>query len=216
MEYKYGDSWEKFPIKEGEIWNIDGVNKVSVHNICNELPKFVFDADILFIDPPWNLGNLNCFYTKAKRKDYHKDFDIFIEVLFKRIKEINPNICYIEIGNQYKNIFYEKLKLIYKYTQKWKVTYYKKNPCNILRGSHISYTNLNFSGLDEADCIKIIAEKEEYKTIGDICMGQGLVGLAAYNSGKRFVGTELNCRRLAVLLDKLNKKGVKICKNGKG
>ena len=39
--------------------------------------------------------------------------------------------------------------------------------------------------------------------IGDLCMGRGLVGVNAYKNGKRFVGTELNHKRLAVLLERI-------------
>jgi len=46
--------------------------------------------------------------------------------------------------------------------------------------------------------------------MGDLCMGQGLVGLAAHAAGKPFVGTELNPRRLAVLLQKLAQQGVQV------
>ena len=34
-------------------------------------------------------------------------------------------------------------------------------------------------------------------------MGRGLVGVNAYKNGKRFVGTELNHKRLAVLLERI-------------
>ena len=34
-------------------------------------------------------------------------------------------------------------------------------------------------------------------------MGQGLVGWNAYKNGKKFVGTEINKKRLAVLVDKI-------------
>jgi uncharacterized protein (DUF2344 family) len=47
------------------------------------------------------------------------------------------------------------------------------------------------------------AKNEEYNVIGDLCMGRGLVGLNAYRNGKRFVGTELNHKRLSVLIEKV-------------
>lgn len=61
--------------------------------------------------------------------------------------------------------------------------------------------------MDEADCIKLVAQQEQYTCLGDLCMGQGLVGLAAHAAGRPFVGTELNPRRLAVLLQKLSRQG---------
>lgn len=56
------------------------------------------------------------------------------------------------------------------------------------------------------------AQVERYEVMGDLCMGQGLVGLSAWDAGKPFVGTELNKRRLANLLQKLAKRGAVIRK----
>jgi len=39
-------------------------------------------------------------------------------------------------------------------------------------------------------------------------MGRGLVGINAHANGKRFVGTELNHRRLSVLVKKISESGM--------
>ena len=52
-----------------------------------------------------------------------------------------------------------------------------------------------------------VCKNEEYDCMGDLCIGQGLVGVNAYKNGKRFVGTELNHKRLAVLLDRISSLG---------
>lgn len=44
-------------------------------------------------------------------------------------------------------------------------------------------------------------------------MGLGLVGLSAYKGNKKFVGTELNKRRIANLIQKLYKEGAVIKKD---
>lgn len=61
--------------------------------------------------------------------------------------------------------------------------------------------------MDEEDIIEWICKNEDYACIGDLCMGLGLVGLNAYRNGRKFVGTELNHKRLSVLLDSLANKG---------
>jgi DNA modification methylase len=203
-KWLYGDAWEQFPIEEGEIWAI-GNSKVAVHNIFNPLPDFMHNADLIFVDPPWNLGNINSFYTKAGRNDYLDSFDDFSKILFKRICDINPNTAYIEIGKQNIDNWYKRLISYFPFLHKWEVTYYKKHLTYIIRGSKLNLIDYNFSGIDEAKCINIISKIENYNTIGDLCMGKGLVGIAAYNAGKNFVGTELNKRRLANLLQKLSK-----------
>ena len=50
-------------------------------------------------------------------------------------------------------------------------------------------------------------QNEVCNTVADLCTGQGLTAVAAYKLGKRFLGTELNPRRLAVAIDKVNKLG---------
>lgn len=206
MRWLYGDSWERYPIEPGEVWGLPDGSRVAVHNLFDPMPEWL-RADLLFVDPPWNLGNLNSFYTKAGRSDYCQDFSDFASVLFRRIAEIGPLTAYIEIGNQAVNEWAERLAQQYPYVQRWPVVYYRKYPTNLLRGSLTGPASYDYTGVDEARCIQLLAEMEDYQTIADPCMGRGLVGLAAYHAGRRFVGTELNKRRLAVLLDKLGKQG---------
>jgi len=68
---------------------------------------------------------------------------------------------------------------------------------------------LPLDGMDEADIISWICANENFECIGDLCMGRGLVGINAHANGRRFVGTELNHKRLSVLVEKLNKAGLK-------
>lgn len=209
MEWKYGDAWEGFPIQAGEIWGTE-LGRVAVHNLFEPLPEFMLDADLIFIDPPWNLGNLNTFYTKAGRSDYQSKFEDFADAVFQRIKDIDPRTCFVEIGNQNAEDWKHRLAAQFPIAQAWPVTYYRKHPCWILRGSHVSPTRFDYSGMDEAKVIQHVGAHEDYQVIGDFCMGRGLVGLAAHDSGNRFVGTELNPRRLACLLAALEKRGAKV------
>jgi hypothetical protein len=57
--------------------------------------------------------------------------------------------------------------------------------------------------MDEEDIIEWICKNEEYNCIGDLCIGRGLVGINAYKNSKKFVGTELNKKRLSVLLERI-------------
>jgi len=205
-KWLYGKSWEQYPIEASQIWQA-GTGRIAVHNLFDPLPPFMYEADCLFIDPPWNQGNINSFYTKAGRTDYILDFNVFVDRLFACIAEIAPVTCYLEIGKQYVANFQKRLAAQYPYVQRWSTTYYKKFPCFILRGSHIMYDGPDLAGIDEAKCIEIIAENEQYYAIGDLCMGRGLVGYHAHKAGKSFVGTELNKRRLAVLMESIAKEG---------
>lgn len=194
------------------MWGIPANgSRVAVHDIFNPLPDFMLSADFLFIDPPWNRGNVRSFYTKAFLDPMQiESFEQFEDVLFGRVLEIRPAILYLEIGNQNVDRWYKWLKHHYPHCQRWSVVYYKKHPTNIIRGSKFSPIDFDYSGMDEAEVIYKSAEIESYNVMGDLCMGQGIVGLAAYAAGKAFVGTELNKRRLANLLKKLAKHGAQI------
>jgi hypothetical protein len=207
-KWRYGDAGEQFPLEEGQVWGLSNGSQVAVHDIFKPLPDFMKNADLLFVDPPWNQGNINAFYTKADRTDYRSYTD-FVATLFARIREIAPATAYLEIGCRMVDAFYSRLGLLYPVLQRWPVVYYRKFPTWLIRGSSTPI-DYDFTGIDEARCISLIAQVEEYRIIGDLCMGRGLVGLAAYRAGKPFVGTELNPRRLACLLQKLAKQGAAV------
>ena len=207
MKWQYGNAWEQFPIEAGEVWGLENGSRVAVHDIFNPLPSFMLDADLLFVDPPWNKGNLTAFYTKARRMDYVQDFGDFERILFQRVRDVNPTTCYLEVGFQAVDRWQQELCDLYPYVQRWETMYYRRHRCYVLRGSHGGPTSQNYHGVDEADVIKSVGQTENYTIFGDLCMGRGLVGLSAYKAEKPFVGTELNKRRLAVLLQKLCKLG---------
>lgn len=210
-KWKYGDAWERFPIEKGEIWGIpENGSKVAVHDIFDPLPEFMLDADMLFVDPPWNRGNINSFYTKAGMADSHiADFGIFEQRLFECIRQVAPRICYLEVGFQAVDKWQHELERIYPYVQCWNTFYYRKHPNHILRGGLVPQ-GYDYTGMDEEKVIYQAAKIEDCSILGDLCMGRGLVGLAAWSAGKSFVGTELNKRRLANLLQRLAKKGAKV------
>lgn len=207
-EWLYGDAWEHYPIEEGQAWGLPDGSRVAVHNIFNPLPAW-FRPDLLFVDPPWNQGNVNSFYTKAGRSDYISNFSDFEAALFARIDDVAPPVCCLEVGKQAVARWQAALQARYASVQRFDVTYYRKHPCHILRAGSAPAPH-DYTGMDEADVIAAIARNESYTVMGDFCMGRGLVGLAAYAAGKPFVGTELNKRRLAVLLQKLTRQGADV------
>lgn len=199
----------RHPVQDGIVRFEDG-SMVKVHNIFEPLPAFMREADLIFVDPPWNLGNLNSFYTKADRTDYQTDFAVFYHRLFECIAEIGPKTCYIEVGKEHLGEFLLETKKLFRYVTFFNSTYYhrKTNLCYVIRGSS-SRAKPQLDGMDEEDIIAWICEHENFSCIGDLCMGKGLVGLYAHENGKRFVGTELNHKRLAVLVEKLHENGLK-------
>lgn len=208
-EWNYGNASKRYPIEPNEIWSVDdGKGRIKVHDLYNPLPSFMLEADMIIVDPPWNLSLVNSFYTKADKQGEHKKtFHDFYKQLFKQIDNINPKKIFIEIGKQNVDKFKEELEQRFPIVEVWNITYFRKNPCFFLRASHTEKSSINYEGMDEWDAILLALKEEEYEIVADLCMGQGLVGFGAYTSGKRFVGTELNLKRLAVLIEKIMKKG---------
>lgn len=209
-KWNYGDAYIRYPLQEGQTAVFEDGSRVKVHNIFDPLPSFMIDADLIFVDPPWNLGNLHSFYTKAERTDYQDSFEEFYKRLFECIAVIRPATCYVEVGKEYLSEFIQEMKLIYKQVTFYNSSYYHKkdNICYVIRGS-AKRKKMPLDYMDEEDIIAWICEHEDYTCIGDLCMGLGLVGMNAHKNGKRFVGTELNHKRLSVLLEKLDKNDFK-------
>ena len=203
-KWNYGDTYKRYPIKD--MYEFEDGSKIKVHNIFDELPEFMKEADLIFVDPPWNLGNLNTFYTKADRNDYQNSFEKFYKRLFECIAKIKPKTCYVEIGKQYLAEFIIEMKKLFKHVTFYNSSYYhnKNNICYVIRGGH-KRKKLPLDHMDEEDIIEWVCANEEYECIGDLCMGQGLVGVNAYKNGKRFVGIDLNHKRLSVLIERIKK-----------
>ena len=113
-KWNYGDSYRRYPLTNEPYVFEDG-SIIKVHNIFDELPDFMMEADLIFVDPPWNLGNLNTFYTKAEMEERVDSFEKFYLRLFECIKTISPGVCYVEVGKEYLPDFILERRKIYKY-----------------------------------------------------------------------------------------------------
>lgn len=188
------------------IYSLPNDSIVKVHDIFEPLPEFMKNADCIFTDLPYNLTLLNGFYTKAERTDYKSDFECFYKRLFECIDEIHPDKLFLEIGKEYLAELIVECKKRYKYVTFYNSSYYHKkdNKCYVIQASE-KKMKLPLDYMDEENIIQYICENVDYECIGDLCMGKGLVGWYSYINGKPFVGTELNKKRLAVLVDKITK-----------
>lgn len=188
---------------EGEIHIGNGV--VKVHDIFDDLPAFMKQADCLFIDPPCNEGNLKSFYTKAdleKRNSIVK----FNNRLFELIDEINPKHLFIEVFKSNFDEIFAKLNERYGTNMTVFESYYYGKATNKCWIFYASLEDINFEIplLDEEKAIEHICKNLDFECIGDLCMGKGLVGFYANKYNKKFVGTELNKKRLACLIEHIN------------
>ena len=209
--WNYNNFYEKYDMNS-EIKIGTGI--VKVHNIFDNLPKFMKLADCIFCDPPCSKSNINSFYTKADRKDYQESYEPFQKRFFECIDEINPQKLYIEVFKSNKEYFINECNKRYKYVNIIDSKYYNKdkNKCWIIQCQNTEIQDkLKYKNLDEQIIIEKICKEENYNCIGDLCMGKGLVGYYANKYNKKFVGTEINKKRLAVLIERINKNKL-ICK----
>ncbi len=210
MKYNYGDAYLRHPIETGTAVFPDG-SRLKVHDIMDPIPAFMHLAEVIFTDSPWNTGNLRSFYTKAEiEPPYEVEFRLFRLRLFKCIAEIFPDQCFLEIGKEGLADYIQGMRQLYKYVTFFNSTYYHRpeNHCYIVLGSQKSPRGIHLDGMDEEDIISWVGEHTS-GCLGDLCMGRGLVALAAYRNGRQFVGTELNHKRLSVTLERLTESGAK-------
>lgn len=202
IKWEYGGAYKAVNM-EGII-SLPNNSKLKVCDLTTEMPDFMKSADTLFIDPPCSQGNLKSFYTKSE-KELPLKFSEFEENLFKRIAQVAPKYLFLEVFKSNKERFLERCKQMFDSVVIYDSFYYnsRKNKCWILQctneASNREYPELQ--NIDEEKVIKWICENHKYTCIGDLCMGKGLVGRYAFQAGKQFVGTELNKKRLAVLVD---------------
>lgn len=182
-----------------------GTGLVKVHDIFDEIPVFMKSADCLFIDPPCNEGNLKSFYTKADLEK-RASIDKFNNRLFELIDEINPKHLFIEVfKSNFDDIFSKLNERYYTDMTVFESYYYGKysNKCWIFYAS-LEDIKFKIPILDEEKAIEFICKNLDFNCIGDLCMGKGLVGFYANKYNKKFVGTELNKKRLACLIEHIN------------
>lgn len=207
-EWDYGGAYKNYDMTG--VIDLPMGSKVQVCDWLIEMPGFMKDADTLFIDCPWNVGNLNTFYTKADKPFPGVDFVQFTAKIFERIDQIAPEFLFMEIGKEFLAEYLMACKSRFKYVTFYNSTYYKNksNKCYVIHATSI-HKQRRYQELEDLDEEKVIAwlcENHSYECIGDLCMGTGLVGKYAYQNGKRFVGTELNAKRLALLVDFITQK----------
>lgn len=202
-KWEYGGLYKEYDMKG--IISV-GTGTLKVHNIFDELPEFMKEADCIFCDPPCSKANINSFYTKAGRNDYQEDYMPFANRFFECIDEINPKRLFVEVFASNFDFFMKEIERRYPFVIVYESHYYNssKNKCWIIQGTQEEEI-YDFNGKDESKIIKLICERVPFSCIGDLCMGQGLVGKNAYINERRFVGTELNEKRLAVLVDFIKK-----------
>jgi len=201
-KFEYKEFYKKYDMSETiKI----GTGIIKVHDIFDEMPEFMNNADCLFIDPPCSDSNLKAFYTKA---DLEKRDTIvkFTNRLFELIDEINPKHLFIEVFKSNFDEIFSRLNNRYGTNMVVFDSYYygkTNNKCWVFYAS-LEDIDFDIPFMDEEKVIEHICKNLDFYCIGDLCMGKGLLGFYANKYNKRFVGTELNPKRLACLIEHIN------------
>lgn len=195
------------------IYNLPNNSFLKAQDIFDNLPDFMYNADVMFVDPPYNQTLYTNFLNREgilKSDKNNGMFYNFVDRMFECIEDIKPKIIFLEIGKEFLSCFIEKCKLIYRYVTFYNSYYYNniKNKCYIIHATddYKSRKYKELEDMDEEKIIKWVCKNIYYRCIGDLCMGTGLIGKYAYLNNKSFVGTELNHKRLAILVDFIKNK----------
>lgn len=208
--HKYNGAIDRVKIAPDKKYIINnGQGVIFNHNVFDEIPAEFYGAAYVVVDPPWSMGNLRSFYTKAE-KELDKEFKEFLDRIFYVLKEIGVNSCYMEFGKQYKDEIVRRMSEVFDNVRVIDSFYYNTQPCFFIIGENEGHElDFDTTPKDELKVIDEIIKLKEGKVL-DFCLGRGAVSRTAYKYGKEFVGSELNINRLAVCYEDLLKKGAKI------
>lgn len=208
--HKYNGAIDRINVSEDKKYIVNGgQGRMFVHNIFDPIPNEFYDADYVVVDPPWNMGNLRTFYTKAELK-LDKEFEQFLDRIFQVIREIGVNSCYMEFGFQFKDEIARRMSEIFDHVRVIDSFYYRTKPCHFIIGENEGHVlDFDTTPKDELKVIDEIIKLKEGRVL-DFCLGRGAVSRTAYKYGKDFIGSELNINRFAVSLEDIMKKGANI------
>ena len=211
--YRYGDAGDRYPVAFGDIWrvgphiaacgDIEAGNHLQVLSMANRI-------GMVYMDPPWDPANITLFRSKAG-----KERGVALEDFLKRLVT-SLSVCegdiYLEMGARWLQRLKDTLSSSgATVSDEWQIFYYGTKPCHLVRASYREPVAISGSpkGMDDEDTPTwaIEASSKPGDIIVDLCCGQGGTPTAAAATGRVFLGMELNPRRLAVTLDKLQKMG---------
>jgi hypothetical protein len=206
-KWLYGNAWERFPIEDGEVWSAPGGSYLAVGDIRWKLMDFMIGADMVYTDPPWNQSNVNGFLTKAGLTTKVYNYAEFYTAYFRAVRQINPRVCYTEIGKEYVETFRAEMAAQFRAVQTWPILYYKKNPAFLVRGSDRKI-DADYSGIDDELLPRLAVGMELPWSVADLCTGRGGTAIAAHLHDVPFRGMEVNKRRLACTIERAHEIGV--------
>ena len=222
--WKYGTAGDKWPVRVGDIWTA-GPNPLA----CLDLETPMADAfygnlreplALVYSDPPWDTGNAKSFRTKAGLPhDGVTVTRLWHRIMSLVVSRLAPSgDLYLEIGTRHRDDAARWMADAGRpMSDQWPIVYYDKHPCWLLRSASIPRMEQTTpAGLDDELTPEwaVAASTQPGDLVCDPCSGRGLTVCAAQRAGRRFVGTELHPRRMAIALDRLARLGLEPRKVG--
>jgi hypothetical protein len=223
--FAYKEDDDRYNVHPGDVWQaLDLTGTPRAILACGDIQRDTFQLahqaagapriSLLYSDPPWGAGNARTFRTKAGLRDGPVDFTILAQHIAALCRLAAHYI--IEMGGRY----YQHVQTILQDVTERPVHAYRggwgprAKPGAVARGEarYSSMRYLTSTELDVLDgtcdhytpALSINALTQPGDWIADCCTGRGLTPRSAISSGRRFVGSELNPRRVAITLQKLS------------
>lgn len=194
-KWNYGNEAIEIPVQTGETWMV-GDDKF----VCGDINHLDidFDYDVIYCDPPWTQALHSGFYTKAGLKGQGG----VIHQTIGRIAELSKRAklgMFLEGSIKDTAVLDAAKAIIGEPRHTWQTTYYSKLPAVLY---YFGESNLakDFSGMDDEHTPAEALGLFNGVRVFDPCTGRGLTSRSAYQTGNKFVGTELNPRRLAIAI----------------
>ncbi|MGH9821669.1 MAG: DNA methyltransferase [Blastocatellia bacterium] len=220
--WTYGDAGDRWPVRFGQIWQVGphilGCGDIEQGHANQLFQRFgaAATSSICVVDPPFNQLNAGLFRRKAATWIDQPSSPVDFTGLLGRVVDAAKlcGLAFIEMGVASTRML--KLAIQKSGGQiigDWSITYGKKNPCRLLAASwrpEAAVLGNDFTGVDDLDFPALVIER--FSAPGDLvfdpCFGRGLMARVAHPLNRRFLGLELNPRRMAVTIDSLTKFGI--------
>ena len=198
-------------VRHGDVMDTDGINLLMGDD----------RADIFYSDPPWGEGNLKYWQTMNQKMTGTKaqpvDLDKFLHNIFSIAVTYTNRVILIEYGVRWYDMIKQR-------GEAFGLTHYGAGNCLYRSGSKLRPLHLHlfgkgqlavpqgyFQGLTDTTAMKTLRQAvmpfaEPGKIILDPCCGMGYTAQVALETGMVFRGNELNYKRLAKTIKRLQRK----------
>jgi hypothetical protein len=164
----------------------------------------VHERPIMYVDPPWSQGNMTTFYHKADLVEARS-----FSALLDKVVSLGRSFCsqvWIEMGRRETARLLELLHEKGARSRVYPITYYGRNPANLVSASWqeevAEYPSL--FGMDDEKTPGEVLRLTRPAGVFDPCTGRGLTAVSAVSEKVPFLGVELNPIRAGITLEKVS------------